>query len=188
MPELLNNTLETESLEGFMHQLDSQETEEKLSHLFARTVLDMLTLQPDGRAIYSDILWALLLEKCLLFLQQVKLFAVSITRLVVAHGKPLRGCTTLNFCLCFNPFCPQGFPSAWDWRHPHKRMQHCSASRVFWGAKPSSRNHTQHGAPGSEKEMRQPILVFKRNVLLCWSGIRKVGFLTILLTISNCCL
>lgn len=31
MPELLNNTLETELLEGFMHQLDSEETEEKLS-------------------------------------------------------------------------------------------------------------------------------------------------------------
>lgn len=56
MPELLNNTLETELLEGFMHQLDSEETEEKLSYLFARTVVDMLTLQPDGRAFYSDIL------------------------------------------------------------------------------------------------------------------------------------
>lgn len=55
MPELLN-TLETESLEGFMHQLDSKETEEKLSHLFTLTVVDMLTLQPDGRTFYSDIL------------------------------------------------------------------------------------------------------------------------------------
>lgn len=106
MPELLNNTLETESLEGFMHQLDSKETEEKLSHLFALTVVDMLTLQPDGRTFYSDILWALLLEKCLLFLQQVKLFAGSITKLIVAHRQPLRGCTILNFCLCFNSFFP----------------------------------------------------------------------------------
>lgn len=105
MPDLLNNILETELLEGFMHQLDSEETEEKLSHLFARTVVDMLTLQPDGRAFYSNILRALLLEKCL---QRIKLFAGSITRLMVAHRQPLRGCTILNFCLCFNPFFPSG--------------------------------------------------------------------------------
>lgn len=55
MLELLNNTLETELLEGFMHQLNSEETEKKLSHLFARTVVDMLTLRPDGRAFSSDI-------------------------------------------------------------------------------------------------------------------------------------
>lgn len=108
MPELLNNTLETELLEGFMHQLDSEETEEKLSYLFARTVVDMLTLQPDGRAFYSDILWALLFEKCFLFLQQVKLFAGSIPGLIVAHRQPLRGCTILNICLRFNPFFPSG--------------------------------------------------------------------------------
>lgn len=56
MPELLNNTLERELLEGFMHQLDREETEDKLSHLFAQTVVDMLTVQADGRAFYSDIL------------------------------------------------------------------------------------------------------------------------------------
>lgn len=57
--------------------------------------------------------------------------------------------------------------------HPHEAEgiptrggRHRSASRVFWGAKPSSRNHTQHEVPGSEKEMRQLIFVFKGNTLL----------------------
>lgn len=34
MPDLLNNTFKTELLEGFMHQMDSEETENKIKPPF----------------------------------------------------------------------------------------------------------------------------------------------------------
>lgn len=183
MPELLNNILETELLEGFMHQLYSEETEEKLSHLFARTVVDTLTLQPNGRAFYSDILWALLLEKCL---QRVKLFAGSITRLMVAHRQPLRGCTILNFCLFQPLFSPQGFPSTWDWRHPHRRRQALLSKQGVLGCQTQLQEpYTAWGSwqwEGNETAYS----CFKRKYIAGLRDIRKVRFLTFFLTIRDC--
>lgn len=167
MPELLNNTLETELLEGFMHQLDREETEDKLSQLFAQTVVDMLTVQPDGRAFYSDILWALLLEKCLLLLQQVKLFPGSITRLIVAHRQPLRGCTKLYFCLCFSPFFPfRAFHPHETEGIPQEEAASLSQQGVLGGQTQLQEPHTAWGS--WQWERNEPILVFKGNVLLCY--------------------
>lgn len=167
MPELLNNTLETELLEGFMHQLNSEETEKKLSHLFARTVVDMLTLRPDGRAFSSDIFdlcsWR---NVC----NEWSSLQGPSQGLLLPTGSLWGAAQHWISASVSTLFFPQGFPSTWDWRHLHKRRQALLSSRMFWCSKLSSRSHTEHEAPGSEKKMRQPIHVFKGKTLLCWEA------------------
>lgn len=170
-----------------MHQLDSEETEEKLSYLFARTVVDMLTLQPDGKAFYSDILWALLFEKCFLFLQQVKLFAGSIPGLIVAHRQPLRGCTILNICLRFNPFFPSGL-SIHMRRHPQNRRQALLSKQGVLGCQTQLQEPQTAWDSWQWEGNETAYSCFWRKYIAVLRGTRKAGFLTVFLTISNYCL
>lgn len=165
MPGLLNNILEL--LEGFMHQLYSEET--------GKTKSPFCT----DRGGHSVTVWILMEGPYILIfcelcsLRNVYCFCRR-WRLSSPLCRPQRkayycpqaaseGLHSTDFLPPFPPLyfllgCDSWFPSTWDWkRSPEREAVFAQQPGLLGGAKPSPRNRAHHEAPCNEKEMKQTV-------------------------------